>query len=114
MTALLALGLLLNLLVLADGGLGPAQRRALVPLLLAALPGLLLGAGLLAWLSKPALQIAVGVAVIVAVAVQWQARARGRADAASGGPSRERRPSGARAATGRGSPRPSSASPAVR
>jgi uncharacterized protein len=75
-TALLALGLALNLLVLADGGVAPAQGRALRPMLLAALPGLLLGAGLLAWLSKPVLQIVVGAAVVVATAVQWQARAR--------------------------------------
>ncbi len=75
-TALLALGLLLNLLVLADGGLGNVQGRALAPMLAAALPGLLLGAGLLAWLSKPVLQIAVGTAVLVAVGVQLQARLR--------------------------------------
>ncbi|HEY6780297.1 MAG TPA: TSUP family transporter [Thermoleophilaceae bacterium] len=83
-TALLALGLLLNLLVLADGGLGPVYGRALAPMLLAALPGLLLGAALLAWLSQPVLQVAVGVAVLVAAAVQWQARVRsGRSAAAS-------------------------------
>lgn len=82
-TALLALGLALNLLVLADGGIAPAQSRALAPMLLAALPGLLLGAGLLAWLSKPVLQIAVGAAVILAAAVQWHTRARGVAGQAA-------------------------------
>jgi uncharacterized protein len=75
-TALLALGLVLNLLVLADGGLEPVQGRALAPMLAAALPGLLLGAGLLAWLSKPVLQVAVGAAVLVAAGVQLQARMR--------------------------------------
>lgn len=82
-TALLALGLLLNLLVLADGGIGPAHGRALAPMLLAALPGLLLGAGLLAWLSKPVLQVAVGAAVLMAAAVQWQARVRAGQSAAA-------------------------------
>jgi uncharacterized protein len=75
-TALLALGLLLNLLVLGDGGVGPVHGRAVVPLLFAALPGLVLGAALLAWLSKPTLQIVVGMAVLLAAAVQWRGRAR--------------------------------------
>jgi uncharacterized membrane protein YfcA len=77
-TALLALGLALNLLVLADGGVGAVRWRALAPLLAGALPGLAIGAVALAELSKPALQIGVGLAVIAAVAVQARARSRGR------------------------------------
>lgn len=69
-TALLVLGLVLNLLVLADGDRRLVQVRALVPMLCAAVPGLALGVALLAWLPKPALQVAVGVAVVGAVAFQ--------------------------------------------
>jgi uncharacterized protein len=75
-TALLALGLALNLLVLFEGG-RPEQVdwRALAPMLAAALPGLAVGAVALTQLSKEALQVAVGVAVILAVG--WQLRAAG-------------------------------------
>jgi uncharacterized membrane protein YfcA len=74
-TALLALGLALNLLVLFEGG--PPEHvdwRALAPMLVAALPGLAVGAVALTQLSKEALQVAVGVAVILAAA--WQLRER--------------------------------------
>jgi uncharacterized protein len=75
-TALLALGLALNLLVLFEGG-RPAHVdwRALAPMLAAALPGLAVGAVALTQLSKEALQVAVGVAVILAAG--WQLRAAG-------------------------------------
>lgn len=69
-TAMLALGLLLNVLVLADGEPRLVHGRALVPMLLAAIPGLALGVALLAWLPKPTLQIVVGAAVLAAVAFQ--------------------------------------------
>jgi uncharacterized membrane protein YfcA len=73
---LLILGLVLNLLVLLEGG-GHADWRSLVPLLLAALPGLAVGAVLLSQLSRQALQVAVGVAVIATAG--WQLRQRWRA-----------------------------------
>jgi uncharacterized protein len=72
-TALLALGLALNLLVLFERGRPEhVDWRALAPTLAAALPGLALGAVALTQLSKEALQVAVGVAVILAAA--WQLR----------------------------------------
>jgi uncharacterized membrane protein YfcA len=76
LTTLLVLGTALNLLVLA-GERRPRQIRGnrLVPLLAWALPGLAAGALILAAVSKPALQVAVGFAVLVAVAVQARARA---------------------------------------
>jgi uncharacterized protein len=75
-TALLALGLALNLLVLFEGGRPEhVDWRALAPMLVAALPGLAVGAVALTQLSKEALQVAVGVAVILAAG--WQLR-RGR------------------------------------
>jgi uncharacterized membrane protein YfcA len=78
-TALLALGLVLNLLVLFDGGrLGPVAWRELVPVLVAAIPGLALGAAALAFLSKPILQVVVGLVVLVAAAIQLRGRLRGR------------------------------------
>jgi uncharacterized membrane protein YfcA len=73
---LLALGLALNLLVLVEGG--RVDVRALTPVMLAALPGLALGALLLSELSKSALQVAVGVAVIGAAAWQLARRRAGR------------------------------------
>jgi uncharacterized protein len=74
-TALLALGLALNLLVLFEGGRPEhVDWRALAPMLAAALPGLAVGAVALTQLSKEALQVAVGVAVILAVG--WQLRER--------------------------------------
>ena len=74
---LLVLGVALNLLVLFEGG-RPVQVEwgRLAPMLVAALPGLALGALLLDTLSKEALQVAVGVAVIAAAA--WQLRHRRR------------------------------------
>jgi uncharacterized protein len=82
-TALLVLGLALNLLVLFEGGRPEhVDWRALAPMLAAALPGLAAGAVALALLSKEALQAAVGIAVIAAAG--WQARMR----AAEGVPER--------------------------
>jgi uncharacterized membrane protein YfcA len=71
-TALLLLGLVLNVLVLFERG--HVDWRALAPLLLAALPGLAVGIALLTWLSKSTLQVVVGIAVIVAAG--WQLRRR--------------------------------------
>ncbi len=74
-TALLVLGLALNLLVLFEGGRPEhVDWRALAPMLLAALPGLAAGAVALTQLSKEALQVAVGIAVILAAG--WQLRQR--------------------------------------
>jgi uncharacterized protein len=70
---LLALGFALSLFVLVEDG-GHADWRRLVPMLLAALPGLVAGLLLLAALSKEALQITVGVAVILAGGVQLARR----------------------------------------
>jgi uncharacterized protein len=77
--ALLLLGLALNLLVLFEHGRPRhVDWRGLAPMLAAALPGLVAGAALLAFLSKQALQVGVGVAVIAAAG--WQLRRRaGRA-----------------------------------
>jgi uncharacterized protein len=75
-TALLVLGLALNMLVLFEGGRPEhVDWRALAPMLAAALPGLAVGAVALTQLSKEALQVAVGVAVILAAG--WQLRAAG-------------------------------------
>jgi len=74
-TALLLLGLLLNVLVVFERGRPEhVDWRALAPLLLAALPGLAVGVVLLTWLSKSTLQIVVGVTVIAAAA--WQLHQR--------------------------------------
>jgi uncharacterized protein len=74
-TALLVLGLALNLLVLFEGGRPEhVDWRALAPMLVAAVPGLVLGAVALTELSKEVLQVAVGVAVIAAAG--WQLRRR--------------------------------------
>jgi uncharacterized protein len=76
-TALLLLGMALNLLVLFEGGRPEhVDWRPLAPMLAAALPGLAAGAVALALLSKEALQVAVGLAVIAAAG--WQARMRAR------------------------------------
>jgi uncharacterized membrane protein YfcA len=77
-TALLALGLALNLLVLFEGGRPEhVDWRALAPMLAAALPGLAVGAVALTQLSKEALQVAVGAAVILAAGWQlWVPRPR--------------------------------------
>jgi uncharacterized membrane protein YfcA len=76
-TALLVLGAALNVLVLFEGGRPEhVDWRALAPMLLAALPGLAVGAVALTRLSKEVLQVAVGVAVIAAAV--WQLRQRRR------------------------------------
>jgi uncharacterized membrane protein YfcA len=73
-TTLLVLGLALNLLVLFEGGRPEhVDWRALAPMLVAALPGLVAGVLALTALSKEVLQVAVGVAVIAAAG--WQLRA---------------------------------------
>ena len=76
-TTLLALGLALNLLVLFEHGRPEhVNWRRLVPVLMAAVPGLAVGLVALAQLSKEALQVTVGVAVILAAA--WQLLRRSR------------------------------------
>jgi uncharacterized protein len=77
-TALLVLGLALNLLVLFEGGRPQhVDWQPLVPMLVAAVPGLAIGAVALTQLSKEVLQVAVGVAVIAAAGWQLRERARG-------------------------------------
>jgi uncharacterized protein len=77
-TALLVLGVALNLLVLFEGGRPEhVDWRALAPMLLAAVPGLAIGTVALTQLSKEVLQVAVGVAVIAAAGWQLRERARG-------------------------------------
>jgi uncharacterized membrane protein YfcA len=71
-TALLVLGAALSVLVLLEGH--EVRPRLLAPMLVAALPGLALGALLLSVLSKEALQVGVGVAVVAAAL--WQLRHR--------------------------------------
>jgi uncharacterized membrane protein YfcA len=78
--ALLALGLVLNVLVLRDGG--EVRWDALRPALVASLPGLALGALMLALAPKPVLQIVVGVGVVAAVALTWRAPAAPRSGGA--------------------------------
>ena len=76
-TALLALGLVLNLLMMFEHGRPEhVEWRCLVPVLPAAVPGLALGVLALTELSKETLQVAVGAAVILAAA--WQLRHRRR------------------------------------
>ena len=76
--ALLVLGLALSLLVLFERGRPEhVDWRALAPMLVAALPGLVLGAIALTRLSKEVLQVAVGVAVMAAAAWQLRRRRRG-------------------------------------
>ena len=71
-TALLVLGFALNLLLLfGEGGQPDAIRwRAVCPLLLAAMPGLAAGLLVLASISKPLLQAAVGAVVVTAAVAQ--------------------------------------------
>jgi uncharacterized protein len=84
-TALLVLGLALNLLVLFERGRPEhVDWLALAPMLAAALPGLALGAVALTQLSKETLQVAVGVAVIAAAG--WQLRERRRVSRPELGP----------------------------
>jgi len=76
--ALLVLGLALSLLVLFERGRPEhVDWRALAPMLVAALPGLGVGALALTRLSKEVLQVAVGVAVVIAAAWQLRRRRRG-------------------------------------
>jgi uncharacterized membrane protein YfcA len=75
-TTMLLLGPALNALVLHDSERGDARLRMLVPVLMAAVPGLALGVLALEFLSKPALQVAVGAAVVAAAAWQMHHRAR--------------------------------------
>jgi uncharacterized membrane protein YfcA len=76
---LIVLGLALSLLVLFERGRPEhVDWRALAPMLLAALPGLGLGAVALTQLSKGTLQVGVGVAVIAAAAWQLRRRQRGQ------------------------------------
>jgi uncharacterized protein len=83
-TSLLVLGLALNVLVLFERGRPEhVDWRALVPMLVAALPGLLAGVTALAFLSKEALQVAVGLAVILAAG--WQLSRRGAHDSTEPG-----------------------------
>jgi uncharacterized protein len=79
------LGVLLSVLVLADGGLGLVSWRALAPVLVAALPGLALGLLALELLSKPALQLGVGLAVVAAAVLQARRRAAAAAEPAEPG-----------------------------
>lgn len=74
-TVLLALGVALNLLVLLERH--DARWSRLTPILLPALPGLAVGAVILAALSRKPLQVGVGVAVIAAAL--WQLRDRAAA-----------------------------------
>jgi hypothetical protein len=74
---LLVLGLALSMLVLFERGRPEhVDWRALAPMLLWALPGLVVGAVALTRLSKEVLQVVVGVAVMAAAA--WQLRRRRR------------------------------------
>ncbi len=75
LTTLLILGASLNALVLFTERRPRAVRwRQLVLVLVAAAPGLLLGAVLLEALSKPTLQVAVGLAVIAGAVLQARQR----------------------------------------
>ena len=75
---LLVLGLALNVMVLFERGRPEhVDWPRLTPMLIAAVPGLALGAVALTQLSKDALQVGVGVAVIAAGG--WQLRQRRRA-----------------------------------
>lgn len=74
-TTMLLLGPPLNVLVLLDSGREQVQLARLAPMLLAALPGLAVGAVLLAVLSKPVLQVAVGAAVMAVAGWQLLRRA---------------------------------------
>ena len=76
--ALLVLGVALSLLVLFERGRPEhVDWRSLAPMLVAALPGLAVGAVALTQLSKEALQVAVGVAVVAVAAWQLRRRRRG-------------------------------------
>lgn len=75
LSTVLALGLVLNVLVMLEHGRrGHIDWRGLAPLLVAAVPGLGLGLIALTQLSKQSLQVAVGAAVILVSL--WQLRRR--------------------------------------
>jgi hypothetical protein len=80
-----ALGLELNLLVLLAERRRPrVVWRELLPILLAAIPGTVIGVLILHALSKPVLQVAVGVALIGAVLLlAWRGRPTEAASAAA-------------------------------
>jgi uncharacterized protein len=84
--ALLALGLVLNVLVLRDTRRGTCGGRvrwdALRPALIAAVPGLALGALMLALAPRPVLQVVVGVGVVAAAALVWRVPAMPRSGGA--------------------------------
>ncbi len=85
-TTLLFLGLVLNVLVLFEHGRPHhVDWRSLVPVLVAAAPGLVVGLVALTQLSKATLQVAVGVAVVLAAAWQLLRRSRPARLPASGG-----------------------------
>jgi len=78
--ALLVLGFALSLLVLFERGRPRhVDWPGLVPMLLAALPGLAVGAVALTRLSKDVLQVAVGLAAMAAAGWQLERRRRGAA-----------------------------------
>ena len=73
-TILLALGTVLNLLVMAaERRPSEIQRREVARILAWAAPGVAGGVLILIALSKPTLQVAVGISVILAVAIQARA-----------------------------------------
>jgi uncharacterized membrane protein YfcA len=93
-TALLVLGVALNLLVLFDGGRrGPVAWRELLPVLVAAVPGLAVGAAALELFEKPVLQVIVGTVVVAAALLQLRGRL-------SGSPTRARSATAAGLASG--------------
>lgn len=84
LTTLLVLGTALNLLVLlAEGRRREVHANQLSVILVAAVPGVILGVLILRTLSKPALEVIVGIAVVIAVALQATASRRSAARAAS-------------------------------
>ena len=83
-TILLALGTVLNLLImLAEKRPSEIQRDEVIRILCWAAPGIVAGIFILLALSKPTLQVVVGISVIVAVATQARAP---RAEANGGNP----------------------------
>jgi uncharacterized membrane protein YfcA len=83
-SALLVLGLALNVLVLADGHRAPVRWRSLAPALVAAVPGLAAGVWILTALPKPALQAVMGATVIVAALVQLRGEPTGARESSLG------------------------------
>ena len=80
-TVLLALGTVLNLLIMAGERRESAILRGELVVLAWAVPGIVAGILILIAISKPTLQVIVGVCVLVAVAIQVRhGRAQGTAD----------------------------------